>query len=106
MPRRAAEGVMTFEEYKRLKDLISRHMDLYYNHDSPEISDAEYDALMRDLKAAEKEHPEWVTADSPTLRVGGNTLFIGWATAREDTPPCAPLFPSVGNFAKNRLFFT
>ena len=72
MPRRAAEGVMTFEEYKKLKDLISRHMDLYYNQDSPEISDAEYDALMRDLKAAEKEHPEWVSADSPTLRVGGS----------------------------------
>ena len=63
---------MTFEEYQKLKDLISRHMDLYYNQDSPEISDAEYDALMRDLKAAEKEHPEWVSADSPTLRVGGS----------------------------------
>ena len=39
--------------------------------DAPEISDAAFDALMRELKALEAEHPELVTADSPTQRVGG-----------------------------------
>jgi len=61
---------MTFEEYTRLVEEINRHMELYYNQDAPEISDAEYDALMRSLKAAEREHPEWVTPDSPSQRVG------------------------------------
>ncbi|MCR5674131.1 MAG: NAD-dependent DNA ligase LigA [Lachnospiraceae bacterium] len=57
--------------YDELNAKINRHMDLYYNEDAPEISDAEYDALMRELKAAEKEHPEWVTPDSPTQKIGG-----------------------------------
>ncbi|MCQ2427465.1 MAG: NAD-dependent DNA ligase LigA [Clostridia bacterium] len=61
---------MTAIEYNRLKEEIARHMELYYNQDAPEISDAEYDALMRTLKAAEKEHPEWITPDSPSQRVG------------------------------------
>ena len=46
-------------------------MDLYYNEDSPEISDYEYDQLMQRLKAAEKENPSFVTPDSPTRKVGG-----------------------------------
>jgi DNA ligase (NAD+) len=44
---------------------------LYYVLDQPEISDAEYDKLMQQLKALEAEHPELITADSPTQRVGG-----------------------------------
>ena len=46
-------------------------MDRYYNQDAPEISDYEYDQLMQELKAAEKEHPEWVDPDSPSQKVGG-----------------------------------
>ena len=46
-------------------------MDRYYNQDAPEISDFEYDQLMQQLKAAEKEHPEWADADSPSQKVGG-----------------------------------
>ena len=63
---------MTYEEYTGLKSEIEHHMDRYYNQDAPEISDYEYDALMRSLKDAEKEHPEWVTKDSPTQKVGGS----------------------------------
>ncbi len=59
------------EEYIRLKQQIAYHMDRYYNQDDPEITDLEYDMLMQDLKRMEREHPEWVTPDSPTQRVGG-----------------------------------
>jgi DNA ligase (NAD+) len=54
-----------------LRRLIARHDHLYYALDRPEVSDAEYDALMRELRALETEHPELVAADSPTQRVSG-----------------------------------
>lgn len=60
--RRAAE---------RLRDEIRHHEYLYYVQDEPEISDAEYDALMRQLQTLEQENPELLTPDSPTQRVGG-----------------------------------
>lgn len=46
-------------------------MDRYYNQDEPEISDLEYDTLMQQLKKIELIHPEWVTKDSPTQKIGG-----------------------------------
>lgn len=58
-------------EIAKLRDEIRHHDDLYYVKDAPEISDAEYDRLMRRLVELEKEHPELVTSDSPTQRVGG-----------------------------------
>ncbi len=54
-----------------LRAELRRHEHLYYVLDSPAISDAEYDALMNELKRIEAEHSELVTADSPTQRVGG-----------------------------------
>lgn len=54
-----------------LRTLIRRHEELYYVHDSPEIGDAEFDALMRELAAIEEAHPELADPDSPTQRVGG-----------------------------------
>ncbi len=54
-----------------LREQIRHHEYRYYVLDAPEISDAAFDALMRELKALEAEHPELVTADSPTQRVGG-----------------------------------
>src|SRR5271170_234053 len=54
-----------------LREQILHHEYRYYALDAPEISDAAFDALMRELKALEAEHPELVTADSPTQRVGG-----------------------------------
>ncbi len=62
---------LTLRKVERLRDEIRRHEHLYYVLDSPELSDAAYDELMRELKAAEAEHPEWITPDSPTQRVGG-----------------------------------
>lgn len=54
-----------------LRVQLTHHSNLYYNEDNPSISDGEYDRLMQELKAIEREHPELVTADSPTQKVGG-----------------------------------
>ncbi len=66
---------MNFKEAKKraaaLTKEIRHHNELYYNQDAPEISDFEYDALTRELKAIEKEFPELITPDSPTQKVGG-----------------------------------
>ncbi len=56
---------------QELRQEIQRHEELYYLHAAPEISDAEFDALMNELKALEAAHPELLTDDSPTQRVGG-----------------------------------
>jgi DNA ligase (NAD+) len=55
----------------RLREQLRHHEYQYYVLDSPEISDAEYDGLMRELISLETSHPELVTPDSPTQRVGG-----------------------------------
>lgn len=77
---------MLLEEYKKLVDTIDYHMDKYYNDDEPEISDYEYDQLMLQLKAAEKEHPEWVTPDSPTQKIGGVAKREAGVKVTHDVP--------------------
>jgi DNA ligase (NAD+) len=57
-----------------LRDEIRRHERLYYERDAPEISDAEFDALMIELRTLEAAHPELRTPDSPTERVGGQPV--------------------------------
>jgi DNA ligase (NAD+) len=59
------------EQIEKLRGEIRRHEHLYYVVDSPEITDAEYDTLMRELMALEEKHPELVTPESPTQRIGG-----------------------------------
>jgi DNA ligase (NAD+) len=58
-------------EIEALRDELRHHEYLYYGLDAPVLTDAQYDALMNKLKALEAEHPETVTSDSPTQRVGG-----------------------------------
>ncbi|HEX3744677.1 MAG TPA: NAD-dependent DNA ligase LigA [Bryobacteraceae bacterium] len=58
-------------EVEKLRKELRRHEHLYYVLDQPEISDAEYDVLMRQLRTLEEGHPEFASADSPTHRVGG-----------------------------------
>ncbi|MEK6279822.1 MAG: NAD-dependent DNA ligase LigA [Acidobacteriota bacterium] len=58
-------------EIEKLREQIRRHEELYYIQDNPEISDAEYDALLEKLQQLEQNHPEYITLDSPTQRVGG-----------------------------------
>jgi DNA ligase (NAD+) len=59
------------ERIEALRELIRRHNEAYYERDAPTIPDAEWDALMRELQALEAEHPDLVTPDSPTRKVGG-----------------------------------
>src|SRR5438045_3248453 len=59
------------QQIEHLRDELRRHEHLYYVQDKPEITDAEYDAMMRQLQALEAEEPDLVTPDSPTQRVGG-----------------------------------
>jgi DNA ligase (NAD+) len=73
--RRAAE----------LRRLIEHHRHRYYVDDAPEISDAEYDALERELSALEAAHPELSTPNSPTQRVGGEASAL-FAPFRHKTP--------------------
>src|SRR6201987_5051274 len=59
------------KKIEALREKIRQHEHLYYVLDNPEISDADFDKLMRQLKDLEAEHPSLVTPDSPTQRVGG-----------------------------------
>ena len=59
---------------EELRELVRYHNRRYYVEDAPEISDAEYDALYKALEILENEHPELVTTDSPTQRIGGEPL--------------------------------
>ena len=77
---------MDFKEYSALIDTINYHMDKYYNQDTSEISDYEYDQLMIKLKAAEKEHPEWVTPDSPSQKIGGTAKREAGVKVTHDVP--------------------
>src|SRR5947209_4449348 len=63
--------VTLIKQVEKLRADLRRHEHLYYVQDAPEISDAEYDRMMLELRALEAAHPELVTADSPTQRVGG-----------------------------------
>ncbi len=58
----------------QLRERLHHHAHAYYTLDAPEIPDAEYDRLFRELQAMESAHPEILTADSPTQRVGGRVL--------------------------------
>ncbi|HEY2337185.1 MAG TPA: NAD-dependent DNA ligase LigA [Burkholderiales bacterium] len=62
------------ERAAKLRAELERHNRLYYVEDSPEVSDAEYDRLFRELAELEERHPELRSADSPTQRVGGAPL--------------------------------
>jgi DNA ligase (NAD+) len=70
---------------KRLRAEIELHNRLYYVEDAPQITDAEYDALFRELQGLEAEHPELRTADSPTQRVGAQPL-AQFSEVRHRTP--------------------
>ncbi len=71
--------ISTQKQIQQLSETINYHSHRYYVLDDPEIPDSEYDKLFRQLEALEAEaleaqHPEWVSPDSPTQRVGGEVL--------------------------------
>ena len=71
--------------HRDLVEAIRRHDHRYYVLDAPEIADHEYDALFRALEGLEREHPELVTPDSPTQRVGG-AVAEGFPEVRHEAP--------------------
>jgi DNA ligase (NAD+) len=70
---------------ERLRREIAAHDHAYYVLDAPSIPDAEYDRLLRQLREIEAAHPEWITPDSPSQRVGGAPLS-GFASVRHAVP--------------------
>jgi DNA ligase (NAD+) len=66
-----ARVVSVGAEIEKLREEIRRHEELYYVLDNPEISDREYDTLLEQLQKLEQQHPDQITPDSPTQRVGG-----------------------------------
>ena len=80
--RRRSEAKRRVEE---LRDLIDHHNWRYHVQDDPEISDAEYDELMRELRGLEEQFPELIVPDSPTQRVGGAPSEL-FAPVRHRTP--------------------
>jgi DNA ligase (NAD+) len=78
------------QKIEALREKLRHHEHLYYVLDAPEISDAQYDAMMRELEALEKAHPEFLTPDSPTQRVGGKPregLISVWAGCSKKVKP-------------------
>ena len=69
-----------------LEDKINYHNNLYYNNDSPEIDDYEYDLLTRELRSLESEHPDLASADSPIKRVGGTAKRKAGVMVRHNVP--------------------
>jgi len=82
---RKAQPSDVAERAKQLRDEIHRHNRLYYVEAQPEISDYDFDQLLKELEKLEAEHPELVTADSPTQRVGGEPVE-GWETVEHAVP--------------------
>lgn len=85
MTQRGNSGKDTADKIESLRETLRHHETLYYVLDRPSISDAEYDGLMRDLKALEEAHPELITPDSPTQRVGGKPRE-GFVKVRHSSP--------------------
>ncbi|MCF0137405.1 MAG: NAD-dependent DNA ligase LigA [Oscillospiraceae bacterium] len=73
------------KEIDALRRELEHHSKLYYVDDAPEISDYEYDMLMQKLKKLEEEHPELITPNSPTQKVGGYALNT-FAEVRHEVP--------------------
>jgi DNA ligase (NAD+) len=80
-----AGGVDVRGRVEDLREQVRYHNRRYHVNDAPEISDAEYDALYRELEALEDEHPELITPDSPTQRVGGEPIE-GFEEVRHSVP--------------------
>ena len=84
-PESANEAESTAARGARLQKLLREHAHRYYVLDAPEIPDAEYDRLFRELQALELAHPELLSPDSPTQRVGGKAL-AQFASVRHRVP--------------------
>lgn len=84
-PSFSQEEIPAAERIARLRSELERHNRLYYEDAAPEISDAQYDAMFRELEELEREHPELDSLNSPTKRVGGAPLD-GFNQIRHEVP--------------------
>lgn len=75
----------TRERYEELKSILNEHSYKYYVLDNPDITDEQYDKLMRELVSFEEENPHLISADSPTQKVGGKVLE-GFETVTHQVP--------------------
>src|SRR5262245_14660672 len=73
------------DQIEDLRRQIERHNYLYYVEAAPEISDLEFDKLLKQLEELEKSHPDFITPDSPTQRVG-ETPIAGFVQVRHAVP--------------------
>src|SRR5688572_29792494 len=73
------------QRIEELRRLIRRHEERYYVLNDPEIADAEFDVLMKELERLESQHPDLITDDSHTRRVGGRVAF-GFASVEHAMP--------------------
>ena len=73
------------KKIQRLRAQIQHHNRLYYLDATPDISDREYDGLLKELEDLEAQHPEHITPDSPTQRVGGETID-GFQSVKHSVP--------------------
>ncbi|WP_442902957.1 NAD-dependent DNA ligase LigA [Gilliamella sp. wkB108] len=91
------------EQLTSLRNLIRHHEYLYYVLDEPQIPDAEYDKLIKQLQTLESEHPDLITPDSPTQRVGGTPLSQ-FASIRHEMPMLSldNVFDETSFFAFNK----
>ncbi|HWF13061.1 MAG TPA: NAD-dependent DNA ligase LigA [Candidatus Acidoferrales bacterium] len=80
-----AKGATINKKIEKLREELRRHEYLYYVQDEPEISDIKFDRMLAELKQLEAEHPELVTPDSPTQRIGGAPRK-GFETRRHSPP--------------------
>jgi DNA ligase (NAD+) len=84
---------------EELRELIEYHNEQYFVFDAPEVADAEFDALIRELRALEQEHPELLTPDSPTQRPGGRP-----ASTFAPVEHRAPMLSLDNAFSREELF--
>ena len=80
-----SEASIAAQRIEQLRAELDGHNYRYYVLDEPSVPDAEYDRLFRELQALEAEHPQLVTAESPTQRVGGETL-AAFGEVRHEVP--------------------
>ena len=93
-----AEEKQISEKINLLRQQLKVHNHRYYVLDAPQISDAEYDKMMRELQNLERDFPEFITADSPTQRVGGAV-----AEGFEKVAHRQPLLSLANAFSSNEL---
>ena len=86
------------QKIESLRRSVRHHEERYYVYDDPEISDVEFDALMRELRALEKQHPDLVTPVSPTQRVSGRST-----AAFESVPHAEPMLSMDNAYTEGEL---